>query len=120
MHYYFDSWRQYTDFQSRSSRPAYWWPALISFIVSFILGGISASIWDINSNQAGPLEIIYFLAYLCPSIALGVRRLHDIGRSGKWMWLMLTVVGVIPLLYWWVQPSSNEANEWGPPATAIS
>ena len=75
---------------------------------------------DINSNQAGPLEIIYFLAYLCPSIALGVRRLHDIGRSGKWMWLMLTVVGVIPLLYWWVQPSSNEANEWGPPATAIS
>lgn len=115
MHYYFDSWRRYTDFQGRSARPSYWWPTLISAIVTVFLGGISASIWSLDSNDVGPLEAIYFLAYLCPSIALGVRRLHDVGRNGKWMWLILTGVGVIPILYWAVQPSTPENNQWGPP-----
>ena len=63
MHYYVESWQRYTDFQGRASRPAYWWPALVSFLVSLIL-----------SLLVGPLYLIYSLAYLCPSIALGVRR----------------------------------------------
>ncbi|MEC7914690.1 MAG: DUF805 domain-containing protein [Actinomycetota bacterium] len=104
MHYYVESWQKYADFQGRSSRPAYWWPALVSFLISLIL-----------SLLIGPLYLIHSLAYLCPSIALGVRRLHDVGRSGKWMWLLLTGIGAIALLYWAVQPSSQETNEWGPP-----
>ncbi len=105
MHYYVESWQKYTDFQGRASRPAYWWPALVSFLISLIL-----------SLLVGPLYLIYSLAYLCPSIALGVRRLHDVGRTGKWMWIVITGVGAIVLLYWAVQPSSQETNEWGPPA----
>ena len=51
------------------------------------------------------------------SIALGVRRLHDIGRKGTWLLLGLVPFGNLVLLYWLVQPSSVETNEWGNPGT---
>ena len=117
--YYADSWRRYTDFRGRSSRPAYWWTFLISAIIVFVLGGISASIWDLDSNDTGPLESIYLIAYLIPSIALEVRRLHDVGRSGKWIFIALTGVGIFWLLWWYRSRSWPEDNEWGPgPASA--
>ena len=80
--------------------------------MSFILGAISAVIWNLDSNELGPLEAIYSLVALVPMIALGVRRLHDVGRSGKWLWLSLTGVGIIPLIWWSLKPSSNEMNIW--------
>ena len=97
MHYYVESWQKYSDFQGRASRPAYWWPALVSFLVSLIL-----------SLLVGPLYLIYSLAYLCPSIALGVRRLHDVGRTGKWMWLVITGIGAVVLLYWACNPARRK------------
>ena len=115
---YVESWRRYRDFRGRSSRSAYWWPALIHPIVFFVLGGIFAAIFDISSDQIGP-EIIYFIGYLWVSIALGVRRLHDIGRSGKWLLIGLVPLANLVLLYWFVQPSSTETNKWGDsPTTA--
>jgi uncharacterized membrane protein YhaH (DUF805 family) len=120
MKYYLESWRRYTDFQGRSSRPAYWWALLISGIVVFVLGGISASIWDLDTNDTGPLEGIYLLAYLIPSIALGVRRLHDIGRSGKWILIALTGVGILLLLFWAFSRSWPEDNKWGPGPASVA
>lgn len=113
---YVESWRRYRDFRGRSSRSAYWWPALIHPIVFFVLGGIFAAIFDISSDQIGP-EIIYFIGYLWVSIALGVRRLHDIGRSGKWLLIGLVPLANLVLLYWFVQPSSAETNKWGDSST---
>jgi uncharacterized membrane protein YhaH (DUF805 family) len=119
MKYYLETWRRCTDFQGRSSRAAYWWTFLISGIIVFVLGGISASIWDLDNNDMGPLEGIYLLAYFIPSIALGVRRLHDVGRSGKWIFIALTGVGIFLLLWWYRSRSRPEDNEWGPgPASA--
>jgi len=109
---YLESWRRYRDFRGRSSRSAYWWPALIHPIVFFVLGGIFAAILGLDTDQIGP-EIIYFVAYLWVSIALSVRRLHDVGRSGKWLLIGLIPLGGLVLLYWFVQPSSAESNDWG-------
>jgi len=81
-------------------------------LVSLILGAISAAIWNLDSNDLGPLEAIYSLVALVPMIALGVRRLHDVGRSGKWLWLSFTGVGIIPLIWWSLKPSSTELNIW--------
>lgn len=120
MKYYLESWRRYTDFQGRSSRAAYWWALLISGIVVFVLGGISASIWDLDTNDTGPLEGIYMLAYLIPSIALGVRRLHDIGRSGKWIFIALTGVGIFLLFFWAFSRSWPEDNKWGPGPASVA
>tara|TARA_B100001029_G_C14950217_1_gene388322 strand:- start:198 stop:506 length:309 start_codon:yes stop_codon:yes gene_type:complete len=83
--------------------------------VYFVLGGIFAAIFDLSSDQVGP-EIIYGIAYILPSLALAVRRLHDVGRSGHWLWISLTGVGILVLLYWFVQPSSAETREWGTPS----
>ena len=47
------------------------------------------------------------LALLLPALAVGARRLHDIGRSGWWQLLSLTGIGTLVLIYWWVQPSGE-------------
>ena len=47
------------------------------------------------------------LALLLPALAVGARRLHDIGRSGWWQLLSLTGIGSLVLIYWWVQPSGE-------------
>jgi uncharacterized membrane protein YhaH (DUF805 family) len=119
LNYYADSWRRYRDFRGRSSRAAYWWPFFIHPFVFLVLGGIFAIIFGIDSDENGP-EAIYGIAYILPSIALGVRRLHDVGRSGQWLWIALTGVGCLPLLYWFLQPSSAETSDWGDAATTAS
>lgn len=48
---------------------------------------------------------------LLPALAVGTRRLHDIGKSGWWQLIMLTVIGLLLLIYWWAQPSSEGSNE---------
>ena len=68
--------------------------------------------FGIDTDEWGP-EAIYGIAYILPSIALGVRRLHDVGRSGKWLWIGLTGIGCLPLLYWFLQPSFAETSDWG-------
>jgi uncharacterized membrane protein YhaH (DUF805 family) len=50
---------------------------------------------------------IVSIALLLPAFAVGARRLHDIGRSGWWQLLTLTGIGVLLLIYWWVQPSEG-------------
>ena len=44
---------------------------------------------------------------LLPALAVGARRLHDIGRSGWWQLLSLSGIGTLVLIYWWVQPSGE-------------
>ena len=112
MNYYVESWRRFGDFRGRSSRSAYWWPTLIHPIVFFVLGGIFAAILDLDTDQIGP-EIVYFIGYVWVSIALGVRRLHDIGRSGKWLLIGLIPLANLVLLYWFIQPSSAETSDSG-------
>ena len=97
--HYMETWRRYRDFRGRSTRSAYWWTALVHAVVYVVLQGIFAAIFDITSGQAGP-EIIYGIAYILPSLALAVRRLHDVGRSGHWLWISLTGFGILALLYW--------------------
>ena len=89
-------------------------------IIVFVLGGISASIWDLDSNDTGPLESIYLIAYLIPSIALEVRRLHDVGRSGKWIFIMVTGVGILLLLFRAFSRSRPEDNKWGPGPASVT
>ena len=52
------------------------------------------------------------LGLLLPALAVGTRRLHDIGKGGWWQVIMLTVIGLLVLIYWWVQPSVEGSNDY--------
>ena len=47
------------------------------------------------------------------SLALFVRRMHDVNRSGWWYLLVFTVIGSFVLLYWMLQPGDKGANQYG-------
>jgi uncharacterized membrane protein YhaH (DUF805 family) len=91
---------KYADFEGRASRPEFWWFVLFCFIVHAI-GDIIFRHWIMG---------LVSLALFVPSIAVGSRRLHDLGKSGwlQLLWL-IPIIGWIILIYWWAQPGQSEA-----------
>jgi uncharacterized membrane protein YhaH (DUF805 family) len=70
----------------------------------------------------GPILVpAYALVVLLPAIAVGVRRLHDIGKSGWWIFIALVpLVGGLILLYFTVLDSQAGDNAYGPNPKAAS
>jgi uncharacterized membrane protein YhaH (DUF805 family) len=97
---------RYVDFQGRSRRSEYWWVALFNVIV-FGVGAVLAVVvggLDFETGEMGPagyaivgLLLLYSLGIIVPSIALFVRRLHDINQTG-WIYLGLVILGFVPLI----------------------
>jgi uncharacterized membrane protein YhaH (DUF805 family) len=103
--------QNYVNFQGRSSRSAFWFWALFSFIVSFAFSTLSGG--DSN-NFFGLLGSLAGLAMLLPGLAVAVRRLHDIDRSGWFILLgLIPIVGIIILIVYYCQPSTVGANRFG-------
>src|SRR5215831_18175043 len=97
--------RKYVDFGGRATRPEYWYWTLAVVIVNVVLGVVDERLNP--GTQFGALSwvsMIVFLASILPTVAVSVRRLHDIDRSGPWCLLWLTAVGGLVLLYWACQP----------------
>lgn len=105
---YKDMWVNWNNFSGRTRRSGYWYVILANFLVSLALSIIVFAV-----DAFGALPNFYQLLVLIPSIALGVRRLHDTGRSGWWYLLVLTVIGSIVLLVWFCQDSAPD-NKYGP------
>ena len=59
------------------------------------------------------IELLWSLAIIVPGIAIGIRRLHDVNRSGWWWLIAFTVVGLIPLFIWSVRAGDNDLNDYG-------
>ncbi|SDQ77182.1 DUF805 domain-containing protein [Pseudovibrio sp. Tun.PSC04-5.I4] len=105
--------KKYALFSGRAPRSEYWWWALFVFIVltishvidNFVIAPILGL--PMGSIQDGaPLSSILSIALLLPNIAVAVRRLHDINRSGFWLFIVLIpILGALLLLYWNVQKS---------------
>ena len=85
--WYLDAWRNFGNFEGRSSRPAYWYFCFCHLIVFFICWLVDLAI------DAPILTIFYGFAAVIPGLSLSVRRLHDAGRSGWWL-----LVGVVPVV----------------------
>ena len=115
--------KKYATIEGRASRSEFWW-----FTLFLVLGGILFDVldavlgWqfgepDIFGNRPGVLNLLYNLAVLVPIVCVTARRLHDVNRSGWWMLIPLTVIGIIPYFYWTVKkPEDNEEgreNKWG-------
>lgn len=157
MKWFIKCFRQYADFNSRARRSEFWWFSLINFIFAMVLMvcwiapivkmGIDPGEIDdmelVRATLGSPflyLYLLYYIAVLIPSIAVTVRRLHDIGRSGFWYFLFLggsllgsigsmfqeTNTGLTILFYcaslaiciiflvWMFTDSQYGENKWGP------
>ena len=93
--------QRYFDFSGRSSRSEYWWWFLFNLLVGWIP--------------------FVGLVLLIPNIAIGVRRLHDINRTGWWilfayLFFWLFFIPLLLLLYWATRPSDSVDNKYGPGA----
>ena len=91
----------YATFSGRASRPEFWW-----FFLFQVLASIAASMISELLNG------LIVISLLLPGLAVGTRRLHDIGKSGWWQLIMLTGIGYFLLMYWWAQPTSERAIEY--------
>ena len=111
--------RKYADFNGRARRSEYWLFWLFTTIVSIILtfvGGLVMGGNDPSNPFAGGnlLSWIWTVAILIPSIAVGVRRLHDTDRSGWWLLLiLLPIIGAIVLLIFFVLDGTSGSNKFG-------
>lgn len=107
--------RKYATFKGRARRSEYWYWALFQILVGFVLIGIDYSVGLIVLDDMGILTTLFSLVVLVPNIAVTVRRLHDIGRSGWWYWIyFVPILGFIVLLVFCVTDSKPEENEYGP------
>lgn len=112
---------KYVTFSGRARRAEYWWFTLFSTIMGIVMqiaDGVVFGTKPMTEPMAMPsIGIIYgiwTLVILLPSVAVWVRRLHDIGRSG-WWWLLLfiPIIGWIVLLYWAVKRGDIGPNAFG-------
>lgn len=113
---------KYATFSGRADRGEFWWFIGFALLLFIVLGGIEGAIlapmlgysaFDPDLGQ--PLQLLAALVLLLPTLALDVRRLHDIDRSGWWYLVgLIPVVGTFILLYWFLQPSTPGSNRFGP------
>jgi uncharacterized membrane protein YhaH (DUF805 family) len=108
--------KKYAVFDGRSRRSEYWFWVLFILLVSIALSIIDSILFGTKSSSSGPLEAVFSLATIIPGIAVTVRRLHDVNKSGWWILIALTIVGIIPLIYWYCQEGTSGKNNYGGPA----
>ena len=97
---------KYADFEGRANKTEYWYFILFGVVISIFL-----SIFD---HMIGSYMISTFFSFalFIPNLAIGVRRLRDIGKSGWWMLLSIVpLLGVIALVYLFIQPTKEENYE---------
>ena len=106
---------KYATFRGRARRSEYWWFVLFNYLVVFV-----ALILDLcfgltfADTGYGPIYCIAAIVLLLPSLAVTVRRLHDINKSG-WniLWGIIPLIGAILLLVWCCQDSKAEVDQYG-------
>jgi uncharacterized membrane protein YhaH (DUF805 family) len=105
----------YANFEGRARRKEYWMFALFSSLISIALTVLDNILGFASDGETGILSGIYSLAVFIPGIAVAVRRLHDVGKSG-WMLLLvlLPIIGWIWLFVLYVTEGQVGDNEYGP------
>ena len=115
MNWYLKALNQYADFNGRARRKEYWMFFLFNMVFTVLASLIDIAAGTANLDSgSGVFQGIYSLAVLIPGLAVGVRRLHDVGKSG-WMLLiaLIPIIGAIWLLVLMVTDSKEGTNKWG-------
>lgn len=114
MDWYTQVWRKYADFTGRARRKEYWMFVLINTAITMLLGTIDGTLRGIAGTDISFLSSLYSLAVLLPTIAVGVRRLHDTSRSGLFLLLAFVPLVNLVLLFFFIQEGTAGPNQYGP------
>lgn len=113
---YFDAWSKFARFTGRSSRSEYWWFVFINTCIYVVLGLLT-----VNQERKTPgdganaIQGLFSLLVIIPTVAVSVRRLHDIDRSGWWALLMIFgCFGGIVLFFFYIKEGDIGENQYGP------
>ena len=120
---------KYADFEGPAIRSEYWFFTLFIYLVWPVIYFVTMWIFIKTTLPDGVVKFlfaaptIWLLATVIPHLAVGVRRLHDIGKSGWWLLIMLTGIGGIVLIIWFCteggkkyRPSTFRREDDEPPA----
>jgi len=104
---------KYAVFSGRASRSEYWF-----FVLFGVLGGIISAIIDTmvlgySAEVNGPINLIFSVALILPSISVAARRLHDLDKSGWWQLLWFTIIGGILIIIWHATEGTKKNNSHG-------
>lgn len=115
MNWYLEVLKKYAVFNGRARRKEYWMFVLGNLIVAIIASVLDSVLFGSKTVGLGPLYLIYMLAVLVPGLAVSVRRLHDVGKSG-WFILIafIPIVGPIWLLVLTCMDGQPGENPYGP------
>ena len=107
--------QRYSEFSGRSTRAEYWWWFLFSFVAGIISQVVDGVIGTGSEIGFGVVYIVVTLALFIPGLAVCVRRLHDVGKSG---WVIF--INIIPIVGWviffvWLVTDSETDNKYGSP-----
>lgn len=108
---------KYVVFSGRAQRSEFWWFALFTLVGSILLQGLDNMMFSgfTGGQDVGLFSVVFSLGVLLPSIAVAVRRLHDLGKSGWWYLLIfIPLLGFLVLLYFFVQRGTEGPNDFGP------
>lgn len=108
----------FANFQGRARRSEYWWFVLATLIFNVIsqvlMGAVAATGSGVLMLLVAIPLLIIALGLIIPSIAVAIRRMHDVGRSGWWLLIgFVPVLGFLVILYWFVQRGTVGSNAWG-------
>jgi uncharacterized membrane protein YhaH (DUF805 family) len=108
---------KYAAFSGRAARAEFWYWQLF-----LVVAGLIAEIFDFGIGWRGsPLGSIFWLVTLLPTLTVGTRRLHDVGRSGWWIFLFfIPLIGAIVLIVWYCGRGTVGPNRFGPDMTPAS
>ena len=118
--------RRYAQFSGRARRKEFWAFELLMIALTLLLVTVDIFVFGTNdmatNTSVGPLSGLFSLAILIPSIAVSVRRLHDLDKSGWWLLIgLLPIVGVLVLLFWYCSRGTTGPNSFGAdPLTSTS
>lgn len=115
MKYYLKVLQNYATFQGRARRSEYWYFLLFNMIfgcLALCIDNLFGLAWE--GGVQGPIYLIYILAVALPGLAVFVRRLHDIGKSGSLIFIsLIPVIGIIWLLVLLAKPGTEGSNAYG-------
>jgi uncharacterized membrane protein YhaH (DUF805 family) len=104
--------QNYVNFSGRAPRSEYWFWTLFVVLLSIAAGLIDLALF--RSFDFSPLQSLVGLGLFIPGLAVSIRRLHDLDRTGWWFLLVFTIIGAIVLLVWNCMRGTIGPNRFGP------